>query len=289
MKRGVLISLALAGLSLFLISAGRMVMTYVDKPTLPEKEVTIALRQIGHKLLLQAGDATSRVLPVTEIEPFTFQLSFQSNFAFVPDSLVKIVEEGLSHTHIDQAYVVNVLDCSTHAIVYGFLIGREEKTTLVPCLGREQAFGCYQIRISFLEESPSTALRWIPLALAGIALLVVSRRKMMHPTQRPAPDFTSLPIGTYTFVYEQRMLIRATRRTALSDKENKLLKIFADNINQAVARERLMKEVWEDEGVIVGRSLDVFVSRLRKKLKDDTSIQLVNIHGLGYSLKVIQG
>jgi DNA-binding response OmpR family regulator len=47
----------------------------------------------------------------------------------------------------------------------------------------------------------------------------------------------------------------------------------------------LLKRVWEDEGVITGRSLDVFISKLRKKLKNDPSVQIVNVHGKGYKLE----
>lgn len=47
-----------------------------------------------------------------------------------------------------------------------------------------------------------------------------------------------------------------------------------------------MKEVWQDNGALISRSLDVFISRLRKKLKDDPTIQLLNVHGVGYKLVV---
>jgi DNA-binding response OmpR family regulator len=51
----------------------------------------------------------------------------------------------------------------------------------------------------------------------------------------------------------------------------------------------LQKEVWEDEGVIVGRSLDMFISRLRKKFEKDPLVKIVNIHGKGYRLDIGQG
>ena len=56
--------------------------------------------------------------------------------------------------------------------------------------------------------------------------------------------------------------------------------------NQIIKREELTKKVWEDNGVFVGRSLDTYISKLRKKLQDDDSIQLINIHGIGYKLEV---
>ncbi len=61
---------------------------------------------------------------------------------------------------------------------------------------------------------------------------------------------------------------------------------MAANQNQAMERDQLLKEVWEDDGVFVGRSLDVFISKLRKKLLHDAGIRIINIHGKGYKLEV---
>ena len=72
----------------------------------------------------------------------------------------------------------------------------------------------------------------------------------------------------------------------MSKKECELLEIFVANINQVVKREELTKKVWEDNGVIVSRSLDTYISKLRKKLKEDHAIQFINVHGIGYKLKI---
>ena len=73
------------------------------------------------------------------------------------------------------------------------------------------------------------------------------------------------------------------RSITLSEKETKALKIFAENINQIVEREKLMKEIWEDKGIVViSRNVDVLVSKLRKKLSDDNSIKFINAPGRGY-------
>jgi DNA-binding response OmpR family regulator len=56
--------------------------------------------------------------------------------------------------------------------------------------------------------------------------------------------------------------------------------------NEAIERNRLQKEIWEDEGVIVGRSLDMFISKLRKKLEPDPTIKIAVIRGKGYKLEI---
>jgi DNA-binding response OmpR family regulator len=93
-------------------------------------------------------------------------------------------------------------------------------------------------------------------------------------------------IGNYLFYPEQFLLVLGEEKIVLTNKEVKLLRIFAEHSNQIVDRSKLQKEVWEDEGVIVGRSLDVFVSRLRKKLEKDDRVQLTTVHGKGYKLEI---
>ena len=81
-------------------------------------------------------------------------------------------------------------------------------------------------------------------------------------------------------------LIKEAQEISLSKKECEILQIFVANPNQIIKREELTKKVWEDHGVFVGRSLDTYISKLRKKLKADSSIKLKNIHGVGYKMEI---
>ena len=72
----------------------------------------------------------------------------------------------------------------------------------------------------------------------------------------------------------------------LSKTEIRVLRIFALSPNEAIERNRLQKEIWEEEGVIVGRSLDMFISKLRKELEFDPDIEIVVIRGKGYKLEI---
>jgi DNA-binding response OmpR family regulator len=76
--------------------------------------------------------------------------------------------------------------------------------------------------------------------------------------------------------------------TRLTYKECKLLQMFFRHAGRLIERDVFLKAVWEDNGFFVARSMDVFVSKLRKYLKKDTSIRIENIRGVGYILKVIQ-
>ena len=77
----------------------------------------------------------------------------------------------------------------------------------------------------------------------------------------------------------------ATTQT-LTFREAKLLALFARNVNHVLERDAILKSVWEDEGVTVGRSVDVFVSRLRKMLAADPQVKITAIHGVGYKMEV---
>lgn len=284
MKRGFLIVAGLIAISILLLSAGSIITQPENK--FPEKELAIAVRNVGHRLLLHVGDSISRVLPVINLDQHTYRLEFQSSFSFVPDSLVKIVQHSLKATPVPLIYTVNVLNCSTNQIVYGFQIGDQEQTTLVPCLGREQPEGCYVVILSFL--SPTSVKKPYLFVLALVSLVVIGFVGRVYSNERSIlnPQTPVIPIGQYVFYPEHRKLKLNKITIDLSDKESQLLRLFAQQLNQPVAREIIMKEIWHDNGVLISRSLDVFVSRLRKKLKEDSSIQLLNVHGVGYKLVI---
>jgi hypothetical protein len=260
-----------------------------DRSAFSEKQVMLVMRGIGHQVLLKAGDFTSRVLPVKRINPTVFELEFQSTFKFVPDTLVRLVHASLASGDLPLQYMVNVMECASNQIIYGYRIG-SKRTTLVPCLGREQAKRCYTIQIAFLENpTPANqAAVILGFALTSIALFafVVFRKGNRSRKKENHIEGPFIPLGSYSFYANRRLLKNGTSTIALTDKESKLLTVLAANQNQPMERDQLLKEVWEDDGVFVGRSLDVFISKLRKKLLQDEAIRIVNIHGKGYKLEV---
>lgn len=92
-------------------------------------------------------------------------------------------------------------------------------------------------------------------------------------------------LGSTLFNMETRKLLINKQTIELTKTETRLLHIFATTPNEVIERSRLQKEIWEDEGVIVGRSLDMFISKLRKKLEPDPNIKIAVIRGKGYKLE----
>ncbi|MES2373337.1 MAG: winged helix-turn-helix domain-containing protein [Bacteroidota bacterium] len=249
----------------------------------------ILLRKIGHEILLHSGDSTSRVLPVKEIAANEYQVRFENEFTFQTDSLVEIIKRSLKKDHLADDYIVNVLNCSGKEILFGYAISQNEQNNIVACSGRKQPKGCYLVNIKFqhpvITGVPKGYLIGGLSLFAFIGLLAVRPfRIRKNKTETNNIKKNTFQIGNTLFDPNNRQITILDITTELTPKENKLLLIFANAPNSIIERSRIQKEIWEDEGVIVGRSLDVFISKLRKKLENDQSIQLVNVHGKGYKL-----
>jgi len=93
-------------------------------------------------------------------------------------------------------------------------------------------------------------------------------------------------IGEYLFDCQQLLLIHHQGEKTLTQKEAEVLKLLCANRNKVLKREEILKLIWGDDDYFMGRSLDVFISRLRKYLKQDSNIQITNYHGVGFRLEV---
>jgi two-component system, OmpR family, response regulator len=91
-------------------------------------------------------------------------------------------------------------------------------------------------------------------------------------------------MGKYHFNPKLRQLIVDGRTQTLSPKENELLKMLAEHKNDLLPRERALKKIWGSDTYFNGRSMDVYIAKLRKYLKEDSNIEIVNIHGNGFRL-----
>ncbi len=91
-------------------------------------------------------------------------------------------------------------------------------------------------------------------------------------------------LGVYHFNPKLRELTHDGKTQTLSPKENELLKMLAEHKNDLLPRERALKKIWGSDTYFNGRSMDVYIAKLRKYLKDDEHIEIVNIHGNGFRL-----
>jgi len=93
-------------------------------------------------------------------------------------------------------------------------------------------------------------------------------------------------IGSYLFDFKLRTLEHDNSKQKLSPKEAELLKMLCDNRNELLPRETALKKIWGDDGYFTARSMDVYLTKLRKLFADDSSVEILNIHGSGFMLEI---
>ncbi|MFA6058243.1 MAG: helix-turn-helix domain-containing protein [Taibaiella sp.] len=278
-----------------------------SKKEFRDKHLEVVLRNIGHQLLLHSKDSTSRILPVKTINERTYQISFENSFDFTPDTLMRLVQQQLAKTNMPKDYIVSVKDCNENKTAFAYEINTFTGD-LKPCGGRKQEAGCYYIQIEFLAEKPFNyawlITAFIPIAFTGFYLnrkqnkRELERRKEKENLydeesvpgndKRVAGTLEYKQLGKFRFYDAKGILCLNDETIELSEKEIKALSIFASNLNRVVERDRLMKEIWENEGVfVITRNVDVLVSKLRKKLSGDSSIKIINVHGKGYKFMIM--
>lgn len=261
----------------------------LDMPNdqLSKKQAHIAVRAIGDELLSNAHDFETPVLPVQEIDEHTLRLSFKYPIPINPDSLSWLAVKRIN-AEISPRAIVNVLEAESGMIVYGFEIDHVAPKE-IPCLGRVLPRSEYYVDVSFYENRPlrlglnAFTFSIIGFTFVSFALLRISFFK--ESIAKPG-DNTSIQVKGIKLDLNTNQIILKDQNIKLTNKEAQIFSILFQNEGQLVSREYLTQEVWLKQGVVTGRSLDMYISRLRKKLKDLSNAEILNQHGKGYTLKV---
>ena len=99
-------------------------------------------------------------------------------------------------------------------------------------------------------------------------------------------ESTLYHIGKFVFDTQKQLLTIGDKQTKLTTKENELLALLCSHANEILQRDFALKTIWIDDNYFNARSMDVYITKLRKHLKDDDQIEIINIHGKGYKLIV---
>jgi DNA-binding winged helix-turn-helix (wHTH) protein len=291
---------------LFLILSLLTSTCFADSDTISEKEqqhLEVSMRMVGHQVLLSLGDSTSRVLPVEKKGEDKYQIRFENEFAFNPESIASVIDSAITATKIASNYLVEFKTCENNQVVHAYEIGRTVNDNVLACGTRDQPKACYNLLITILK--PSTTISTAELAassnseltdkyiMLAIILLCVLLPMIVVPlllkrktNSKADIDQNVISIGAYQFNKRKMELVFGDDKIELTSKECDLLQLLCDSTNNTVERETILKMVWGDDGDYVGRTLDVFISKLRKKLEGDSNIKIANIRGVGYKLVV---
>lgn len=269
-----------------------------------DQHIKVALRTIGHQFLLDLGDSTSRVMPIEKVDG-RYALKFEREFSFLPDVLSYLTWKVLQEARIDASYIVEVEPCGRNQVVHSYEMGTNTADSSVACNGRILPEGCYVFYFTLIETLPagqtvlqngftnktdknssSTYPYVLAISAAGVAIFILFKLK-----KRGEPKLSHEFIQIGQFQFDQKSMLLRSKKQAieLSSKEADLLFLLFSNENKTLERAYILNLVWGDEGDYVGRTLDVFVSKLRKKLEGDASLKIINIRGVGYKFVISHG
>ncbi len=115
---------------------------------------------------------------------------------------------------------------------------------------------------------------------------ILQRSKQQKTTSELEEGEKEYQIGQYFFNVTNQYLELGNIRTSLTKKETDVLKMLCIHLNEVTNREETLVKIWGISDYFSGRSMDVFISKIRKYLKDDPKIQIINIHGVGFKLAI---
>lgn len=266
-----------------------------------EANQQVALRMIGHQVLLSVGDSSSRVLPI-ETEGNTYTISFEKAFSFHPDIVSQVIDSVVEATQLTSDYIVQFLTCDSNFVAHSYKVSSSNDESVMACKGRSQPKACYYLKIIDLNqpdplnvseaaiigsEDAEDFTSWKKfLLLVTLAILLLVSLLIYRLSRNPSmsSDSETIQIGKYQFNPKTMVLILGDEKVELTSKECDLLQLLYESVNDTVERDTILRMVWKDEGDYVGRTLDVFISKLRKKLEGDSTVKITNIRGIGYKL-----
>jgi DNA-binding response OmpR family regulator len=121
-----------------------------------------------------------------------------------------------------------------------------------------------------------------PFSMEELLLKIRIFLKRSLSANDTSTDQNYFKVGHFNFYFDSLILDGNGERKTLTYKEAELLRYFCDNPNKVLSRSDILKQVWGSDDYYLGRSLDVFISRLRKYLGSDESIKILNLHGIGF-------
>ncbi len=269
------VSLYLLLLTGFMVLAFFLVIGFEGSENTDSRRLSV--RAIGHDLLSANGDDHSVVPPVEQAEAGSFRLRLDRPVVIDPDALSEIALKRISPEVSGEAFV-KVADRATGEIVYEFKIDQAGEH-IIPCLGRMLKVSNYDVLVDF-EPGTSELLSSVNVAGIFASAIIVFTAFIFLRRENTEGQSNELRADINT-----NRLHCGNVQVKLTDKEMEIFSILNEREGELVLRDELLAAVWYEKGVITGRSLDTYISRLRKKLQQVSSSQIVNEHGKGYRLE----
>ncbi len=125
-----------------------------------------------------------------------------------------------------------------------------------------------------------------PFSVTELSLRIYALLRRTKPSYMEDDLPKVIKFGDFIFDYPNRVLSTPSDQINLTKKEAEVLRMLAANVNNVVKREKVLTDVWGENDYFMGRSMDVYIARLRKKLQEDKNVSIVNVHRMGFKLEV---
>jgi two-component system, OmpR family, response regulator len=125
-----------------------------------------------------------------------------------------------------------------------------------------------------------------PFSMEELLMRIQAILRRSNKQSLSSADQTKFDVGQYAFDSEAQQLLINNGATKLTTKENALLRLLCLHKNDVLDRNFALKSIWQDDNYFNGRSMDVYIAKLRKYLKEDSKVEIINVHGKGFKLLV---
>jgi two-component system, OmpR family, response regulator len=123
-----------------------------------------------------------------------------------------------------------------------------------------------------------------PFSMEELLLRMNAILRRVEDPSKNAENENIFHVGQYVFDFNRQLLTIRDKEMKLTSKEAGLLKLLCNNTNQVLERSFALNKIWQDDSYFNARSMDVYIVKLRKYLKEDPSVELINVHGVGFKL-----
>jgi hypothetical protein len=254
--------------------------------------VRSALNQTALELFRETGDPSREVPPISQTADNAWLIRFDHHFDY--ECLPPILTKSLKEQAIEGNYEAGIYNCANDELILGYAGSTNDGAATTVCDTENDPYGCFYLTLMFtdryvvpFQQPPVKALviGALLIALLVVALLFWQRRKNSGFTL-PEPEHSRLLFGQTELDNRHLTLQVNGNAKTLTYREARLLDFMARRPNELLSREQIVAAVWDDDANLSGRSLDVFMSRLRKLLLEDDLVKIVNVHGVGYRMEV---
>jgi len=125
-----------------------------------------------------------------------------------------------------------------------------------------------------------------PFSMEELLVRMKAILRRIGDQENKSKEKNKFEIGKYEFDYNRQVLAKGKHSQKLTSKESELLRLLCQKQNEVLDRSEALQKIWHDDSYFNARSMDVYITKLRKFLKEDPNVELMNVHGIGFKLMV---